>query len=112
MLAAQLYAELKAFFPSNSVTFFISHFDYYRPESYMPTSQAFVEKASATNDQIDALRHQVPPHFPVGAYALPPWHAPFMCFCPSATAARRRGAYSSGATRSSSRRSRVAAWSK
>ena len=59
VLAAQLYAELKAFFPSNSVTFFISHFDYYRPESYMPTSQAFVEKASATNDQIDALRHQV-----------------------------------------------------
>ena len=58
VLAAQLFTELKSFFPHNSVTIFFSHFDFYRPESYAPVSQSYVEKASQTNPKIDALRHE------------------------------------------------------
>ena len=58
VLAAQLFSELKSFFPENSVTIFFSHFDFYRPESYAPVSQSYVEKASQTNPKIDALRHE------------------------------------------------------
>ena len=58
VLAAQLFTELKSFFPHNSVTIFFSHFDFYRPESYAPVSQNYVEKASQTNPKIDALRHE------------------------------------------------------
>ena len=58
VLAAQLFTELKSFFPQNSVTIFFSHFDFYRPESYAPVSQSYVEKASQTNPKIDALRHE------------------------------------------------------
>jgi len=58
VLAAQLFTELKSFFPQNSVTIFFSHFDFYRPESYAPVSQSYVEKASQTNPTIDALRHE------------------------------------------------------
>ena len=54
----QLFTELRGFFPHNSVTIFFSHFDFYRPESYAPVSQNFVEKASQTNPKIDALRHE------------------------------------------------------
>ena len=57
VLAAQLFSELKVFFPQNSVTIFFSHFDFYRPESYAPVSQSYVEKSSQTNPKIDALRH-------------------------------------------------------
>ena len=57
VLAAQLFSELKLFFPQNSVTIFFSHFDFYRPESYAPVSQSYVEKSSQTNPKIDALRH-------------------------------------------------------
>jgi len=57
VLAAQLFSELKIFFPQNSVTIFFSHFDFYRPESYAPVSQSYVEKSSQTNPKIDALRH-------------------------------------------------------
>jgi len=58
VLAAQLYTELRSFFPTNAVTIFFSHFDFYRPESYAPVSQNYVEKASQTNPKIDALRHE------------------------------------------------------
>ena len=57
VLAAQLFSELKMFFPHNSVEIFFSHFDFYRPESYAPASQRYVEKSSQTNAKIDALRH-------------------------------------------------------
>ena len=57
VLAAQLYSELREFFPDAAVKFFVSHFDYYRPESYKLASDTYSEKRSATNDRIDALRH-------------------------------------------------------
>ncbi|HDL01239.1 MAG TPA: excinuclease ABC subunit B, partial [candidate division Zixibacteria bacterium] len=55
-LAAQLYGELKAFFPNNAVEFFISYYDYYQPEAYVPTTDTFIEKDTAINDDIDRLR--------------------------------------------------------
>ena len=58
VLAAQLFSELTSFFPQNAVTIFFSHFDFYRPESYSPVSQSYVEKSSQTNPKIDALRHE------------------------------------------------------
>ncbi len=55
-LAAQLYGELKAFFPNNAVEFFISYYDYYQPEAYVPTTDTYIEKDTAVNDDIDRLR--------------------------------------------------------
>lgn len=55
-LAAQLYAEFKQFFPHNSVEFFISYYDYYQPEAYVPSSDTYIEKDFAINDEIDRLR--------------------------------------------------------
>lgn len=55
-LASQLYSELKQFFPENAVEYFISYFDYYRPEAYIPTSDTYVEKTSSTNQDIELLR--------------------------------------------------------
>jgi excinuclease ABC subunit B len=55
-LAAQLYAEFKAFFPHNAVEYFISYYDYYQPEAYVPTSDTYIEKDSSVNDHIDRLR--------------------------------------------------------
>lgn len=55
-LAAQLYSEFRGFFPNNSVEFFISYYDYYQPEAYMPTTDTFIEKDFAINDEIDRLR--------------------------------------------------------
>ncbi len=55
-LAAQLYAEFKTFFPDNAVEFFISYYDYYQPEAYLPTSDTYIEKDLAINEQIDRLR--------------------------------------------------------
>ncbi len=55
-LAAQLYAELKAFFPDNAVEYFISYYDYYQPEAYIPQTDTFIEKDSAINDEIERLR--------------------------------------------------------
>ncbi|MFH2035942.1 MAG: DEAD/DEAH box helicase family protein, partial [Candidatus Zixiibacteriota bacterium] len=55
-LAAQLYGELKAFFPENAVEFFISYYDYYQPEAYLPTTDTYIEKDTAMNDDIDRLR--------------------------------------------------------
>ncbi len=56
-LAAQLYSELKELFPENAVEFFVSYYDYYQPEAYIPTSDTFIEKDSAINDEIDKMRH-------------------------------------------------------
>lgn len=55
-LAAQLYGELKGYFPNNAVEFFISYYDYYQPEAYIPTSDTFIEKDTSVNDEIDRLR--------------------------------------------------------
>jgi excinuclease ABC subunit B len=55
-LAAQLYGELKAFFPGNAVEFFISYYDYYQPEAYLPTTDTYIEKDTKLNDDIDRLR--------------------------------------------------------
>src|SRR5574341_1394937 len=55
-LAAQLYGELKAFFPTNAVEFFISYYDYYQPEAYVPATDTYIAKDSSINDDIDALR--------------------------------------------------------
>lgn len=56
ILAAQLYAEFKAFFPKNAVEYFISYYDYYQPEAYVPSSDTFIEKDSSVNEHIDRLR--------------------------------------------------------
>ncbi len=56
-LAAQLYGEFKEFFPSNSVEYFVSYYDYYQPEAYVPSTDTFIAKDSAVNDEIDKLRH-------------------------------------------------------
>ncbi|ANE46743.1 excinuclease ABC subunit B [Paenibacillus swuensis] len=56
-LAAQLCAEFKEFFPNNAVEYFVSYYDYYQPEAYIPSSDTFIEKDSSINDEIDKLRH-------------------------------------------------------
>ncbi len=56
-LAAQLYGEMKGLFPNNSVQYFVSYFDYYQPEAYVPSSDTYIEKDSMINDHIDKLRH-------------------------------------------------------
>ena len=56
-LAAQLYAEFKDFFPHNAVEYFVSYYDYYRPEAYVPGTDTYIEKDAAINDEIDRLRH-------------------------------------------------------
>ena len=55
-LAAQLYSEFKAFFPNNAVEYFVSYYDYYQPEAYLPSSDTYIEKDLAINDEIDKLR--------------------------------------------------------
>ncbi|VEJ10127.1 excinuclease ABC subunit UvrB [Actinobacillus delphinicola] len=55
-LAAQLYAEMKAFFPENAVEYFVSYYDYYQPEAYVPASDTFIEKDASVNDQIEQMR--------------------------------------------------------
>ena len=56
-LAAQLYSEFKEFFPENAVEYFISYYDYYQPEAYVPSSDTYIEKDASINDEIDRLRH-------------------------------------------------------
>ena len=56
-LAAQLYGEFKEFFPHNAVEYFVSYYDYYQPEAYVPSTDTYIEKDSAINDEIDKLRH-------------------------------------------------------
>jgi excinuclease ABC subunit B len=57
VLAAQLYAEMKAFFPNNAVEYFVSYYDYYQPEAYVPRTDTYIEKDAAINEQIDRMRH-------------------------------------------------------
>ncbi len=57
-LAAQLYAEFKSLFPRNGVGFFVSYYDYYQPEAYLPRTDTFIEKDASVNERIDALRHE------------------------------------------------------
>jgi excinuclease ABC subunit B len=56
-LAAQLFSEFKAFFPSNAVEYFVSYYDYYQPEAYIPQSDTYIEKDALVNDEIDRMRH-------------------------------------------------------
>jgi excinuclease ABC subunit B len=56
-LAAQLYAEMKGFFPENAVEYFVSYYDYYQPEAYIPRTDTYIEKDSSINEQIDRMRH-------------------------------------------------------
>lgn len=56
-LAGQLYGELKEFFPDNAVEYFVSYYDYYQPEAYVPSSDTYIEKEASVNDEIDKLRH-------------------------------------------------------
>ena len=56
-LAAQLCNELRQFFPDNAVEYFVSYYDYYQPEAYIPVSDTYIEKSSSVNDEIDMLRH-------------------------------------------------------
>ena len=57
ILAAQLYSEMKEFFPNNRVEYFVSYYDYYQPEAYIPKTDTYIEKDSAINEQIDRMRH-------------------------------------------------------
>ena len=56
-LAGQLYSELKELFPNNHVCYFVSYYDYYQPEAYVPSTDTYIEKDSSINDEIDELRH-------------------------------------------------------
>src|SRR3954452_20577959 len=56
-LAAQLASEFRSFFPHNRVEYFVSYYDYYQPEAYMPSSDTYIEKDSSVNDEIERLRH-------------------------------------------------------
>ena len=56
-LAAQLYGEMKELFPSNAVQYFVSYYDYYQPEAYIPGSDTYIDKDAIINDQIDRMRH-------------------------------------------------------
>src|SRR6202161_3208594 len=55
-LAAQLYHEFKSYFPSNAVEYFVSYYDYYQPEAYMPSGDIYIEKEATINDELDKLR--------------------------------------------------------
>ena len=57
ILAAQLCSEFKEFFPNNAVEYFVSYYDYYQPEAYVPSKDVYIEKDSSVNDEIDKLRH-------------------------------------------------------
>ena len=56
-LAAQLYGEMRSLFPNNAVEYFVSYYDYYQPEAYVPRSDTYIEKESSINEQIDRMRH-------------------------------------------------------
>ena len=58
-LAAQLYSEMKDFFPENSVEYFVSYYDYYQPEAYVPRTDTYIEKDASVNEQIDRMRQSV-----------------------------------------------------
>ena len=86
-LAAQLYNEFRALFPENAVEYFVSYYDYYQPEAYVPASDTYIEKDSAINDDIDKLRHGYPCpadapgcyHRRVSVLYLRPWLSGILC---------------------------------
>ena len=57
ILAAQLYTEMKSFFPHNHVEYFVSFYDYYQPEAYVPTTDTYIDKDASINEQLDRMRH-------------------------------------------------------
>src|SRR6202790_4191447 len=59
-LAAQLYHEFKTYFPENAVEYFVSYYDYYQPEAYIPRTDTYIEKDSSVNEEIDRMRHSAP----------------------------------------------------
>ena len=67
-LAAQLYGEMKSLFPKNAVEYFVSYYDYYTPEAYVPRTDTYIEKESSINEQIDRLRHS---SFPIPHSTFP-----------------------------------------
>ena len=81
-LAAQLYSEFKEFFPENAVEYFVSFYDYYQPEAYIPQTDTYIEKDSSVNEEIEKLRHRAPR--PGSAWVFPlPFHKAPMRFCAS-----------------------------
>ena len=68
-LAAQLYGEMKEFFPDNAVEFFVSYYDYYQPEAYVPSSDTFIEKDASVNEHIEQLRLSATPSPPATSRA-------------------------------------------
>ncbi|MBP5485092.1 MAG: excinuclease ABC subunit UvrB [Alphaproteobacteria bacterium] len=60
ILAAQLFTEMKSFFPHNHVEYFVSYYDYYQPEAYVPTTDTYIDKDASINDQLDRMRHSAP----------------------------------------------------
>ncbi len=79
-LAAQLYNEFQSFFPENAVEYFVSYYDYYQPEAYVPSRDLYIEKDTALNDDLDRMRlsatrsllerRDIPPHLPLCSLAL------------------------------------------
>jgi len=67
-LAAQLYSEFKEFFPHNAVEYFVSYYDYYQPEAYVPRTDTYIEKDAEINDEIDKLRHAASAADPPGRH--------------------------------------------
>ncbi len=84
-LAAQLYSEFKNFFPDNAVEYFVSYFDYYQPEAYIPRSDTYIEKDSSINDEIERLRLST-----MGASAHAEGYHRGGAACPASTAWVRR----------------------
>ena len=78
-LAAQLYSEFKAFFPNNAVEYFVSYYDYYQPEAYLPTTDTYIEKDLQINDEIDKLRLRATRFASVGTEGC---HCRFVCLLP------------------------------
>ena len=70
-LAAQLYTEFKELFPTNAVEYFVSYYDYYQPEAYVPQTDTYIEKDASINDKIDKLRHSA--HAPSRSAAMSSW---------------------------------------
>ena len=70
-LAAQLFNEFKSFFPHNAVEYFVSYYDYYQPEAYVPHKDLYIEKDTSLNDELDRLRRRSPPAKPQEGRGLP-----------------------------------------
>ena len=83
-LAAQLYSEFKSFFPQNAVEYFVSYYDFYQPEAYIPASDTYIEKESTINDELDKLRMSATRSCSSGATSS--WSPPF----PASTASAHR----------------------